>query len=110
MTVPESLEPFGCETVVEGDRARVVPVGDLDLVTVPLAEEQLDAAREARRHVVPDLRQVTFLDSTGLRLILTSHARAHQGGFRFSLIQGDAEAQRVFKLVGVLDELTFERS
>lgn len=108
MTLPEPLEPFRCESVIEGDRVRVVPVGDLDLGTVPIAEEHLDAAREARRLVVLDLRQVSFLDSSGLRLILTFHGRARQNGSRFSLIEGDAEVQRVFQLVGVLDELTFE--
>ena len=108
MTVPQPFEPFRCESVTEGDRVRVVPVGELDLGTVPIAEEHLDAAREARRLVVLDLRQVTFLDSSGLRLILILHARARQNGSRFSLIEGDAGVQRIFELVGVLDELTFE--
>jgi anti-anti-sigma factor len=108
MTLPDPLEPFRCETVIEADRARVVPVGDLDLASVPIVEEQLDAAREARRLVVLDLRQVDFLDSSGLRLILNTDSHARQNGFRFSVIQGDPEVRRVFELVGVLDALTFE--
>jgi anti-anti-sigma factor len=56
---------------------------------------------------VLDLRELTFLDSTGLRLILSERMAARKTGGRFELIAGPPEVQRVFELTRVLDALTF---
>ena len=82
-----------------GDAVVVAPVGEIDLATVDALAQALGAARTESEHVVLDLREVTFIDSAGLRLVLESS----QAGGTFAVVRGPHEVQRVFELVG-LDE------
>ena len=90
MTVDQSdLEPFRCE--VEPDRAtvRVRPVGELDLETVPLVDAELaELWSVGFTRLVVDLRSVTFLDSTGLRMLLSGPW--DRAGFGCSQFSGGA--------------------
>jgi anti-anti-sigma factor len=102
------LEPFRCE--VEPDRAavRVRPIGELDLVTVPLVDAQLTELWSVGfTHIVLDLREVSFLDSTGVRLLLAWHAHSAADGMRFGVISGPPAVQRVFEVAGVVDHFTY---
>ena len=86
----------------------VRPIGEIDLTTVggvAARIEELRAAGFAR--VVLDLRAVTFMDSTGLRLALRLEEEANRDGRSFALIPGSAAVQRVFEVSGALDRLTF---
>jgi anti-sigma B factor antagonist len=99
-------EPFRCD-VIEGRASAVVaPHGELDLETV-------DEARAALRSVLTkpsvtlDLRRLSFIDSTGLRLILEIDAHARQDGFNFFVVRGGPDIQRVFEITGVGSHLAF---
>ena len=77
----------------------VIPAGELDTMAV----DELDAeVRSLRRagfdHVVIDLRQTGFLDSSGLRLLLSLRNDAKRDGHQLTMIRGRAEVQRVFDL------------
>jgi len=100
----------------------VVPVGELDLGTVGQVHDALVEVRRAGfTDIVLDLRQLTFLDSTGVRLVLgqsdiCDRDRAHvegngrrlaADGQRFGLIAGPREVQRVFEVCGVVERLAF---
>ena len=96
------FEPFRCE--VDPDRAsvRVRPVGELDLATVPIVDAQLSELVAAGfTSLVLDLRELRFLDSTGLRLLLTWHAKARAEGVDLRVIPGPAPVQRVIEVAGV---------
>lgn len=54
-----------------------------------------------------DLRDLTFMDSTGLRLILATHARVRAAGNRLVLIPGPESVHRVFRLALLEDRLEF---
>jgi anti-anti-sigma factor len=56
--------------------------------------------------VVLDLRGLTFMDSTGLRLVIRWDTAAHEGGFRFAVVPGQEVVQRVFRLTGMDEHLT----
>jgi anti-sigma B factor antagonist len=73
----------------------VAPSGDLDIVTAPRLAEALD---RVEGDVVIDLRDVTFLDARGLRLILDHSARAHEHGRSLSVVRGAPAVHRVFEL------------
>src|SRR5215208_5831643 len=51
--------------------------------------------------VVADMREVTFLDSSGLHVLLAHHRRAAEHGGRFSIIDGDGPVARVLALTGM---------
>ncbi len=88
----------------DGDRVVVAPVGEIDLSTVPQLRAALDEVSDAGfKQIVLDLRGVTFLDSSGLKLILDQHAR----DVGFALIAGPEPVHRVFAVTGLDRRLPF---
>ena len=99
-------ESFRCESDRDGDRWWVRPVGELDLDTAPVLEQELTTARSAgAQHVVLDLRKLTFMDSTGLRLVIRWDTAAKADGFEFAIVPGVEVVQRVFRLTGMDEHL-----
>jgi anti-sigma B factor antagonist len=78
--------------------------GELDLSTVPKVEEALRRVEEAKPPVIVlDLAGVTFLDSTGLRMVVTADQRARAEARRLAVVRGPESVQRVFSITR-LDE------
>jgi anti-sigma B factor antagonist len=91
----------------EGPAVVLAVAGELDLRTSPELEERLERAFGAGAElVILDLRQIEFMDSTGLRVLLGAHQRAHESGRRFALVRGADQVERVLTLTGVRDLLT----
>jgi len=98
---------FSVEERRQGDAAVLMVSGELDLRTGPELEERLTGAfRSGIELVILDLRQIDFMDSTGLRVLLAAHQRAHETGRRFALVRGADQVERVLTLTGVRDLLT----
>lgn len=98
---------FNVEERRQDDAAILVVRGELDLRTSPELEQRLTAAFVAGAElVILDLRQIEFMDSTGLRVLLGTHQRAHEKGRRFALVRGADQVERVLTLTGVRDLLT----
>ena len=107
MSPPTAL-PFRVEVHPERDVVRVSPVGELDLTTVGAVDEQIAELRSAGfGHVVLDLRELTFMDTTGLQLVLALDSAARADRLDLSLVQGPPAVERLFDLCGVLDRLPF---
>src|SRR5919197_1931929 len=88
----------------------VVPMGELDLDTTPQVEARLRELHEAGfQQLVLDLRETTFIDSTGVHLALAWQRRARRGGFGFGLVQGPDPVHQVIEAAGVADALRFVR-
>jgi stage II sporulation protein AA (anti-sigma F factor antagonist) len=103
-------EMLRCEVIPQRDEIRVRPVGALDLATVNVLEDQFAELRGAGfKRFVLDLSELTFMDSTGLRLILRWDAEARSDGFDLGLVAGPPPVQRVFELTGTLGRLPFVR-
>jgi anti-anti-sigma factor len=91
--------PLRVEVHPERDVVRVAPVGELDRATVPQLRAQIDELRESGfEHLVLDLRQLTFMDSSGVALILDEDLCARRDGRDFVLISGAPAIQRVLKI------------
>jgi anti-sigma B factor antagonist len=100
-------EPFRCESGQDGDRTWVRPIGELDLDTAPLLDEELGALRRAGAdRLALDMRSLTFMDSTGLRLIIRWDSAARDEGFEFAIVPGIEVVQRVFRLTGMDEHLS----
>jgi anti-sigma B factor antagonist len=101
-------DPFRCETGRVDGADWVRPVGELDLDTEPQLEETIAATRaHGASRLVLDLRKLTFMDSTGLRLVIRWDAAAKEQGFEFAIVPGPDVVQRVIRLTGMEDQLTF---
>jgi anti-anti-sigma factor len=100
-------ESFRCESGRDGDRAWVRPIGELDLDTAPLLDQELSAARGAGvGRLLLDMRALTFMDSTGLRLVIRWDTSGRDEGFEFAIVPGNEIVQRVFRLTGMEEHLT----
>jgi anti-anti-sigma factor len=98
---------FSVEEHNEGGATIVAASGELDLRTSPELEEHLDRVFSTDAQlVILDLREIEFMDSTGLRVLLTAHQRAHDTGKRFGLVRGAEQVERVLRLTGVRELLT----
>ncbi len=56
--------------------------------------------------MILDLRELEFMDSTGLGLLVTTNKRAREAGRRFALVKGGQQVQRLLSLTGVGERLT----
>lgn len=80
--------------------------GELDLSTLEQLEAALDdGVRGTSDLVVVDLRKLTFLDSSGLRVILALHAGLREEGGRLVVVKGPRRVHRVLELTGADQEL-----
>ena len=78
--------------------------GELDLSTVDKVEGELRRVEpQTDKLLVLDLSGLTFLDSTGLRLMVTADQRARKAGRRLALVKGPDTVHRVFTITK-LDE------
>ena len=87
----------------EGETVFVRLAGELDLAAeVKLGELLADLTNEVDTHcVILDMRQVSFLDSSGLRILLVQEMRSRREGFDFALIPPRGEALRALEIAGV---------
>jgi anti-anti-sigma factor len=99
---------FRVDVRPERDVVRVCPVGEVDLDTVGVVRAQLDELTAAGfTRVILDLRNVTFLDSSGLHLVIEAQTAAASDGWEFGMIEGPANVQRVFEIAGLSERLPF---
>ena len=81
-------------------------VGELDLSTVAKVQEELRRIEvSSPATLVVDLSKLSFLDSTGLRCIVTADERARQEGRRIVIVRGPDAVQRVFAITRLDDRL-----
>jgi anti-anti-sigma factor len=86
----------------------IAPYGELDLATAPDVERELHRAeRSDAAEIVLDLSGLSFIDSTGIRLVLDADARSRADGGRLKLLPGRGAVHGVFRLCGVVDRLPF---
>ncbi len=80
--------------------------GEIDLSTVDDAGKRLrEAIGASEGTVAVDLRDVSFLDSSGLRLLLQLNKELSEAGRRLVVVQGPRRVARVFELTGAESEL-----
>ena len=80
--------------------------GEIDLSTVEGAGERLhEAIAGSDGTIAVDLREVTFLDSSGLRMLLQLNRELGEAGRRLVVVQGPRRVARVFELTGAESEL-----
>jgi len=91
--------------VVTEDRDGLVRValrGELDLSSVGKLQEELERIEaEQPAKLVLDLSKLTFLDSTGLRCIVTADERGRAEDRRVVIVRGPDPVHRVFSITGL---------
>jgi anti-sigma B factor antagonist len=92
------LEPVG----PSGDCAVLQISGEIDLYSAPTVRQGvLELADKGAVHLIVDLTQVTFLDSTGLGVFVSclKRLRAHDGSL--ALVINTEQILRIFRITGL---------
>jgi anti-anti-sigma factor len=106
----QHIGPFTCQVSRENGHAIVSPRGELDTATVGAVDVELKELRRAGvQTIVLDLGGLTFMDSSGLHLIVRWTNEASRDGFAFELEPGPAAVQRIFELAAVSDALPWRK-
>ena len=99
----EILEVVSAE---DGEQVTVSLRGELDLSSVGKVQEELRRVEaEGPAVLVLDLSNLTFLDSTGLRTVVTADERARENGRRLVVVRGPDAVQRVFAITRLEERL-----
>ena len=104
---PPMQSHFRVEVRNHGRAAVIAVSGELDLASSPALQEELDrlASSDAELLII-DLRELDFMDSTGLSVLVRAHQRAEEQGRRLAMVKGPQQVQRLLSLTGVGDRLT----
>lgn len=93
---------FVCMSSASGPHATWLYVaGELDIATAPELQRELQEAQRWARLIVIDLRAVTFIDCSGLHVLIAARA----GRARTMLVAGHA-VKRLLDLAGVADQVS----
>jgi anti-sigma B factor antagonist len=100
--------PFSIDVEPFHGKVLLRPHGEVDIASAPRLDVKLRELRDSGfDHLVVDLREVAFLDSSGLRILLAWDDTARNEGLDFELVPGPPPVQRLFDLTGVRDRLRF---
>jgi anti-sigma B factor antagonist len=90
----------------EGSAEIVVVRGEIDLATADAVRADLHGAFERSGTVVLDLREVDFMDTQGLAVVIEAQQAAADDGTRFAITRAPDHVHRLFDMIGLTPRLT----
>jgi anti-sigma B factor antagonist len=86
----------------QGAVHRLTPIGELDLATAPLLQNAFDAVLrdDDAEMIVVDLTELSFIDSTGIHLLIRMHGACADVD-RLRVINGSGAVERLLDITGV---------
>jgi anti-sigma B factor antagonist len=99
------MPQFRQAAMIDGDWAVLALSGEVDLATAPAVRTRLgELADSGVRHMVVDLRQVGFLDSIGLGVLVAARKRLREGkpAGSLRLVCTNERVVELFRLTGLL--------
>jgi anti-anti-sigma factor len=94
---------------IDDNAGTVAVAGEWDMAATFNVEPELERALDhpGLDRLTLDLADTTFLDSTGLGVVIRLASDAEQRGIELEIVPGPPEVQRVFESAGVADALPF---
>jgi anti-sigma B factor antagonist len=97
---------FRVDVRTEGRASIIAVSGELDLATSPSLEAEFERfSGTPSELLVLDLRQLEFMDSTGLSVIVKTHQRLAENGRALYVVRGPQQVQRLLDLTGVAERI-----
>ncbi|MER5452827.1 STAS domain-containing protein [Streptomyces sp. NPDC002766] len=87
-------------TATDGIRVLTL-AGEIDHHTGDTLRQSLDAISTPRPRVVVDMRQVTFMDSSGINILIAAHHTLSEAGGWLRLAALGPTVMRTIRLVGI---------
>lgn len=96
------------EVTHHGTTSGIQLVGECDLAQQEtLRASVLEVFTVGPEHIVLDLSDLTFIDSTGIHFVIELHKRARRQGVRLVICPSSRQVQRIFDLCGLTARLPF---
>ena len=92
---------FDVRTERMGTATVVAFAGELDIASEVPAAAALEAALGNGGPLIADLRELTFVDSTGVRVLLVAHLHAHKKGVLFGVARADGMVRRLLEVTRI---------
>ncbi len=93
-------------TKEQDGRMVVAPAGEVDVSNAAELRDAIDSAlAKGDKPVELDMADVTYIDSTGIGVLVGAAHRASEGGTTFSVARPQRNVARVLDLLGVTKEL-----
>ncbi len=103
---PAAFPPFATELDATAEPATLRLRGEIDLAVEEALRDAIDALLDSpAQRLVIDLREVAYMDSTGVQQLLSAQVRAEEAGRRLAVRLGPP-ASRILVLSGVLSRLS----
>jgi anti-sigma B factor antagonist len=95
------LPLLSVSTMPDREVVRVVAAGEVDISTAQILADQLAELLESGwLDVIADLREVSFLDTSGLHVLLDAHESAIQRGAALSVAVEPGPVRRLLEITG----------
>jgi anti-sigma B factor antagonist len=92
------------------DAGWVHVAGELDIATAPQLARMLRESLSRAQLVVLDLRELSFMDCSGVHAIVDASSWARRAGRQLVVLRGPAHVDRLFALTGNADTVEREPS
>jgi anti-anti-sigma factor len=87
----------------------IIVAGELDIASAPMLKDAIERAREDdAEDLVVDLRDLEFMDVSGLRVLIRAHQHAEEAGGRLRLANVRESVRRLLRLTGANEILSIE--
>jgi anti-sigma B factor antagonist len=106
MIAPIPGSEFSVAVHAEGSVEIVAVRGEIDLATADAVRADLNGAFERAGNVVLDLREVTFMDTQGLAVVIEAQQACAAEGTQFAITRAPAHVHRLFDMIGLTPRLT----
>ena len=100
---------FSATACTEGDTVCVYAAGEIDMATAPKWRTVLLAAIEQPiplRHMRVDLAEVTFMDASGIGVLISARESARCRGVGFTVQNPNGVVARLFAILDLTETLT----
>ena len=102
---------LGLEVSERDGWAVVAVAGEVDVATAPRLREQLiELVNNGRHHIVVDLSEVEFLDSTGLGVLVGALKRVRTNNGELALVCSEPRILKVFEITGLTKVFPMHRN
>jgi anti-anti-sigma factor len=106
MPVSDDPAPLELDVQVTDERTLIALSGELDASTSSYLYAKLaDVEVTNARHVVLDMAKLSFMDSSGLGVIITEHTRLKRSGGTLTIYSPSSSVRRLFEITGLTEEL-----
>jgi anti-anti-sigma factor len=100
-----TIDQLSITSEPDGDAHRVAAVGELDIASVETLDKAVRDIEDNGQMIILDLSGLSFIDSTGLRLVIDLNERYGGEVDRLRVVAGSPAVERLLDIAGLRDRL-----